>query len=101
MSETLKIRVEVTWEDIDQGVAENPSLCPIACALRRLGVTAPVVVEDSVCGIFDGRRFYVGAPDSVSRFVANVDGFAPDEDKEELTPFVFDLDTELLPSEKA
>lgn len=33
----MRLKVEVTAEDIAKGQRQNPVACPVACALRRLG----------------------------------------------------------------
>lgn len=41
----MKIKVEVTQEDINNGVRQDADNCPIACALKRL-VQNPEVEDD-------------------------------------------------------
>lgn len=74
------MRVEVTFEDIRDGLPCDSASCPIARALGRMGKVADV--HDSYVMI-DGNRLEL--PREAKDFVAHFD------DEAEGEPFVFEL----------
>lgn len=83
------MKIVVTAEHIERGRARKCDECPVALALARAGVEAPWVGPDHIRGFYGGRRFKVGMPESVAKFVEAFDetlrGSQPPE------PFEFDL----------
>lgn len=76
------MRIEVTQEDIDTGVARDCRACPVALAVRRAtGQSARVVVNadeiilrDSTTGLLLG---WIKMPPDVAKFVADFDRGRP------------------------
>jgi hypothetical protein len=75
-----RVRVEVTAEDIAKGVPERPCFCPVARALRRVGV------EPSVNGWWLDLRCSIPTPADVVTFMGAFDNERPVE------PFAFDIE---------
>lgn len=87
MSKT--ILVNVTAEDIARGVKSESSLCPIACALRKillLGTRISVGVDD--VGLYGQPHFHgdIDLPDEAGEWVQQYDKGLP------VSPFTFTLE---------
>jgi hypothetical protein len=78
----MRVRVEVTKDDISRGDPGNCLGCPIALALLRCGLRC-VVVRDDVIRV-GGRE--CDMPSAASEFVQMFDARA------DVAPFAFDLD---------
>lgn len=85
------MRVKVTQDHIDRGVRREPCLCPIALALKDLGVDKPNVhftfvrwEEWGADGIFE-RLCLPNLPAGARKFVKLFD------EGESVKPFEFDL----------
>jgi len=53
----MRLKVEVTAEDINNGEPGSCERCPIALALLRMGIEEPYVDQDAIKGRLKGRRF--------------------------------------------
>ena len=80
----MKIKVEVTQEDINNGVRQDGDNCPIACALKRL-VKSPEV-EDDIEFDLDGIRYVARIPDKASEFISKFDNAV------NVLPFSFEIE---------
>lgn len=81
----MKLHVEVTQEDINNGERQDSENCPIACALKRL-VQNPEV-EKSIEFDFEEQRFISrGLTLEISNFIAHFD------DGNDVKPFSFELE---------
>jgi hypothetical protein len=81
----MKLHIEVTAEDIEQGHPNDPLSCPVARAIKRVMGRPHVWVsvgDDEVC--FDDTD--IELPLFVAMFVMEFD------DGEDVVPFAFDLD---------
>lgn len=89
---SVKLHVEVTAEDIANGKRETACYCPIALALKRLGVKDPDVFgerEECVsvpCDDDEEPWDHYQLPDEAIDFVVKFDLGA------EVAPFAFDLE---------
>ena len=97
-----KITVNVTQEDIDDGIPEEPCDCPIALALRRtLGPESEASVDVAESGP-DAGHAYVGLfdqpdvrlPDACRQFIENFDTYGRDT-PEAWTPQPFSFELEV------
>ncbi len=73
----LKLRINVTQDDIDNGERSNPNCCPIAHAVTRMGFSS-VRVEEAVIGFTDAyKEIYKGVPltRAAKRFIKRFDRF--------------------------
>jgi hypothetical protein len=96
------LHVEVTPDDIRNGAQADPRWCPIALALRRVGVEQPSVDGEEIFGYWGRRPFLVTTkdldlprPGQLWRFIEQFDhpdSYDTDEDREDLEPFAFDLE---------
>lgn len=69
-----RIVVDVTQDDIDNGIAHSPVCCPLARAINRSLVTRRTRVY-SVSALILERTYMLSGP--ARRFVADVDGGYP------------------------
>lgn len=81
----MKLRVEVTAEDIRKGVKDDTCKCPVARALKRIFPGSPVEVGVTYVSI---RGVVAAAPRSVRRFVDRFDM------GKRVRPAVFVIDTD-------
>jgi len=65
----MKLKVNVTRDDIKRGVRENIHLCPIARALRRLGFSKISVDQNGI----EIRNKVFDIPPKASRFINDFD----------------------------
>ena len=79
----IRIRICVSQEDIEAGRPGNASLCPIACAIRRVRPRSKPVVTPMSCFI-DGLTFRL--PSSAVIFIESFDA-----DRGSVQPFSFEL----------
>ena len=84
----MKLKVEVTQEDIDNGVQQHSEKCPIACALKRL-VKNPEVSEEIEFDQ-DETRFVADLPSDASSFIHLFD----EEGSIAVKPFSFEIEAE-------
>lgn len=77
----MSVLVEVTQEDIDRGIAESCSLCPVALALYRRTRRRWHVWRSEVC--LAGKGQPVKSPESVRTFIQKFDDDRP------VAPFSF------------
>ena len=80
----MRLRVEVTAEDIAKGVRNTCDRCPIALALSALGVIEPFV--DGYAVEFGNCEEQVRTPEVASAFIEAFDLGNPVE------PFTFEID---------
>lgn len=85
------MKITVTTEDIKNGLADSPCLCPIALAMKRAGFEFPPRLDNGVhptqiyCSK-DGRKLVLPTPDVAREFI-----YAFDEARD-VEPFEFDLE---------
>ena len=81
----VKLRVEVTEEDIDLGVRRNPEWCPVALALIRCpGVRyAQVFGSRAFATLDDDRELALSLPDKANDFIVDFDS------ERRVRPFMF------------
>ncbi len=88
------MRIDVTAEDIQNGVQGDCEYCPVARAVeRRTGAKARVEY-----GVIEGQVRAVKMPDSVLRFIKRFDALEVSGDARLLyiEPFSFDLPDDFL-----
>lgn len=88
MTRAIRLHVIVTEADIQRGRRANGSACPVARALRRVGLNPVWVDETEILDGDEGDR--IGTPPAVvKRFIARFD----DEEtlRRDLEPFEFDV----------
>ncbi len=91
----MRLRVEVTAEDIEDGVSGNAWSCPIAFATRRALRACGKLEEAGVFAVDDRYVLEVGGgltpdiplPEEASAFVARFDGGGRD-----VNPIAFEVD---------
>lgn len=87
MSEGFSLLIDVSADDIANGVRRNICLCPIAIATRRSDPELTGVVVDSEIRLNrGGNRFYTKLPSEAVDFVAFFDW---DIDHTGVSPFSF------------
>lgn len=93
------MKINVTQEDIDEGVPGSCSRCPIAKAFKRQNPTLGVSVDGQVIQIFGpkpggyGRMWEAPLPEEAKYFVVTFDRYAYDPlVRDRLKPFSFDID---------
>lgn len=80
-----EVTIDVTQDDIQQGVRENPRQCPIAHASRRAGLQEATV---SLVAITYGRPArQVQSPKPARDFIQQFDDHGPDA----VQPFAFQI----------
>ena len=79
MEQPEQLKICVTQSDIKRGVPDNPHLCPIARAVRRLG-RERITVEDTI----KTRSKSFSLPPVASRFITNFD-----RNRQSVKPFTF------------
>lgn len=84
----MKIKVEVTQEDINNGVRQDADNCPIACALKRL-VKNPQV-EDDIEFDLNEIRYVAQLTAEASVFISKFD----EGDLINVLPFSFEIEAE-------
>ena len=88
----MKVRIDVTQDDIKNGESAEPCSCPIALAINRrfplLAGGAYVDVDAVQLGIIGPS---VDLPKEARDFIADIDVLLGC-DKDDLLPFNFDLD---------
>jgi hypothetical protein len=77
------MKIEVTREDIDNGLPGEPRDCPVAFAIRRATKNRLVFVSNYKAHIGDGIAYL---PDAATEFIQSFDLDEPVE------PFAFELD---------
>lgn len=91
----MKLRVEVTAEDIANGKREDSESCPIALALLRCdGVFGAEVNEDITTVTPDDDRLSGSPPKEASDFIDNFDA------GNDVEPFAFEIEVEAPESEE-
>lgn len=89
------VTIEVTQEDIDNGVGGNCAYCPVARAAARAFPDKPMVrVGSNILWVFDTLdtrrpRMEYTLPVKASDFIARFDKHGP----EAVAPFTFTIDT--------
>lgn len=97
------MRIEVTQEDIDSGIAYSVSSCPVAKAIRRQVKEAQNVFVSQKDIFITGktRKFFffkvyfyrsLPTPKSVASFITKFDAYSIKYNQDILHPFRFDLD---------
>lgn len=78
----MKLKVNVTRDDIKRGIPEDESYCPIARAVRRLGKKKLVLVDADICvlGLHDFKL-----PRKAAKFIDKFDN------GETVKPFSFTM----------
>ena len=96
----VKLKIEVTADDIANGVKEDPACCPMALACKRLGIREPSVGEDVDFITFDAdpkdldedeSRGRVRMPPEAADFVTDFDSIEDYED-DRPDPFAFEIE---------
>jgi hypothetical protein len=78
------MKIEVTQEDIDRGIPEDPTSCPVARAVRRAFPDAKQIGVDYGEVVVDDNEWIVNAGTAI---------FIEDFDRgDKVEPFVFELD---------
>jgi hypothetical protein len=92
MSVSNTLHVEVTQDDIKNGIRRNSDCCPIALALRRAsgGTNSERIdVNPRTISFWDGEsRRICGTPPDARKFIADFD------DRLMVAPLAFDLELE-------
>lgn len=81
--------VEVTKEDIRQGVRHEPTMCPVAVAAGR-AMNKPMVASSYMIRSLDGEHWFFTPPEA-SRFIYLFDERGP----EAVSPLTFTLERKL------
>lgn len=69
-----EIEVEVTQDDIENGVARDCNRCPIALALRRQFPNCPNIVDNErVAILFPTEELYYNLPSEAKVFISYFD----------------------------
>lgn len=84
----MKIKVEVTQEDINNGVRQDSEKCPIACALKRL-VKNPEV-EDAIEFDLNEIRYIAYLTHEAATFINHFD----ERGLIAVAPFSFEIEAE-------
>ena len=90
------MRIDVTKDDIDHGIPQNPRCCPIALAMKREGLIDPTVCRTAIrwiqkmAGGYQARQVVL-LPLEVHSFLGHYDYGRGDF----CLPFEFDLPTEM------
>ena len=85
-----RVHVELTQEDIDQGIPRDCGNCPVARAIERaMGVSCKVEVEANRLDVYDGETWWTPLPAMVETFVDNFDNV---NQRVLCEPFTFDLE---------
>jgi len=79
----VRVRVEVTEEDIRRGKRNTCTRCPVARALRRSGVISPSVYHSRAIFGRNGQWWGGDLPQKVTDFICAFD------DREPVKPFSF------------
>jgi hypothetical protein len=79
------MRITVTKKHIKRGRPSESDFCPIALALKSVGVKNPNVDADTIDGLRRGTNFTKSTPDKLARFIARFDDGNP------VKPFSFDI----------
>lgn len=84
------MKIEVTQQDIDNGVPGDAESCPVALACQRTipGCHDLTVGDDTIEFDIDGDAMAFDLPAEVATFVHRFDC------KDAVAPFAFDLDVE-------
>jgi len=77
------MRIDVTQDDIANGIRKDPCWCPIALAVRR-ATGAPCKVDTDEITLSCGA--YIPTPESAAKFVMTYDDFGA------AIPFSFELE---------
>ncbi len=91
----INIPVNVTQKHIDIGDISKNS-CPVALALKDVGVTSPVVFNDFMTGYYKGEKFWIDCPKEISDWIIDFD-MNPDDlcsfepNRGAVKPFSFEL----------
>jgi hypothetical protein len=92
----MRVRVEVTRDDIDRGVRRNAKKCPVARAVRRqlirgcrVFVTGTLIISKGTSVLYEKP---IELPQQASRFIAKFDETRMKADRKKLKPFVAILD---------
>lgn len=83
----MRIKIEVTAEDIQQGKHSSPCACPVACAIRRTTGAYVGVFGDYIdyCDPRTNEDYVITPPLKVERFIHRFDG------GKKVQPFSFTL----------
>lgn len=85
----MKYTIEVTSEDIANGIRMRACLCPVAIAIQRITKRYAGVCQSYVdFPDENGRLVTLNAPTSVNDFIKKFDS------SKEVEPFIFQLDSE-------
>jgi hypothetical protein len=89
----VKLKIEVTQEDIDKGKRDDCTSCPIALAAIRTGATSAFVDSDSIHIVAENERgLFFKLPLKAQQFIHDFDYSRP------VSPFSFVLgDRNALP----
>lgn len=79
------MRIQVTQQDIDQGICGSPSRCPISRAVKRATGETDVSTGDLILFWTAGRRVAYRTPASAASFITRFDSDLS------VAPFEFEL----------
>lgn len=82
----MEFNVEITQEDIQEGIAGVYNECPVARSLKRLGCQNIDADEDRILVTFNDKRYLFKTPRKANHFI---DDFDCDR---EVKPFEFKLE---------
>ncbi len=92
----MKLLIDVTQQDIDNGEANNCYECPIAMAVKRAAANAgmaPVTVDVNYQTITIltgfGERFLTASDDEIEEFVNSFDGWSEGSEGDGEEDFVY------------
>jgi hypothetical protein len=84
----MKLRINVTQDDIDRGRPGDSQRCAIARSLKRIGLSEIIVGPNTVQGRYEGIDFRVDATPEIRAFIAGFDGIAGDPLMQLMTSYV-------------
>lgn len=83
----MKLKIDVTQEDIDKGTPEKSNSCPIALALKRQLPEAEEISVDIVSDFMIDEQRYIGdLPKSGEMFIQDFDNH------KQVNPFSFEME---------
>jgi len=83
----MKVRIEVTSQDIFEGKQRSKDFCPIAIASRRAGYPLTIGAYEVCCRSIDGQCLgHTWLPKEAEEFVRRFD-----ENRSSVSPFSFDV----------
>lgn len=94
----MKLTIQVTQQDIVEGIPRDCALCPIALAAARVFTTKPAeeiwVVEDALFAVWDDTAHRFTLPDTARQFIKRYDDdrVRYDDAEAPIEPFTFTVD---------